>query len=277
MDLTTIVDASLCRVNVDAKNKQELLELCALLAAQSDSVQGKITQATFLKALQEREREGTTGFGNEIAIPHARIKELKQFILFILTSKPGVPFGALDKRRVKLFFVLLGPTSKVGDHLKILAFISRTLGHTNMKNEVLQAAAPQAQVESFLRHLNPATIAAVQSSATPMSLLMLILYDEHYVEDVLEVFLEYGIEGATILNSTGMGQYISNAPLFGNFIGCMHQNKHHSKTILAMVSKPHVKAVVEEIEKVIGDITKDQSAMVLSIDLAMHKGSMDIV
>ncbi len=277
MDLATIIDVSLCRVDVNAKNKQELLEMCAALAAQSRRAPGKIAQATFLKALQQREQEGSTGFGNEIAIPHARVEELKQFILFILASKRGVPFEALDKRRVKLFFVLLGPTSEVGDHLKILAFISRTLGHTGMKNEVLQAASPQAQVECFLRHLNPDAVTAIQSRAAPMSLLMLILYDEHYVEDVLEVFLEYGIEGATILNSTGMGQYISNAPLFGNFIGCMHQNKHHSKTILAMVSKPHIKAVVEAIEKVIGDITKDQSATVLSIDLAMHKGSMDIV
>ena len=81
-----------------------------------------------------------------------------------------------------------------------------------------------------------------------MSLLFLVLYNEDCVEEVLEVFLEYGIEGATILDSSGMGKFISSTPLFGNFIGCMHQNKHHSKTILTLVSTPHIPALVRAIE-----------------------------
>ena len=275
MDIVKIIDPALCAVNITANSKAEFLDFCATAAAQS--TMAPVDKATLLRALTQREQEGSTGFGNEIAIPHARVEQLQGFILFIVTSRKGIPFEAQDKKRVKLFFVLLGPAEKVNEHLKILAFISRTLGRTEVKGEILNATTPQAQVEAFLRHADPEVIAPAPQQSGTMSLLVLILYNENYLEDILEIFLEHGIEGATILDSTGMGQYISNAPLFGNFIGCMHQNKHHSKTILTMVSKPHVKTIVRAVENTIGDIAKDQSATILSVDLATHKGSMNIV
>ena len=161
MDLTEIISADLSEVNVLFSDKNEFFEACARKVAHHISareVASGVSEETLLAALTEREREGSTGFGNEIAIPHARVEGLEKFVLFIVTHKKGIPFGARDKRPVKLFFVLLGPSEKVNEHLKILAFISRTVSRPEVKDEIVKAATPRNQVESFLRNADPDAI-----------------------------------------------------------------------------------------------------------------------
>ena len=112
------------------------------------------TPPRFATALADREAQGSTAFGNEIAIPHARLAGLDRFLLFIVSTPRGVwSSRRLDrKKRVKLFFVILGPTEAVTDHLKILAFVSRALSHTDLKRELLAARTETALYEAFLRN-----------------------------------------------------------------------------------------------------------------------------
>jgi PTS system nitrogen regulatory IIA component len=75
----------------------------------------------------ERERLGTTGVGNGIAIPHGKLANLdKLYGLFARLEKP-IDFQAIDKQPVDLIFLLLAPESAGADHLKALARVSRLL------------------------------------------------------------------------------------------------------------------------------------------------------
>ncbi|MFW6229278.1 MAG: hypothetical protein ACOC2V_07435, partial [Alkalispirochaeta sp.] len=117
-----------------------------------------------------------------------------------------------------------------------------------------------------------------ETEATRVMKLMLVnLYVDEFLYRVLELFIEEGIEGATILESAGMGQYISNVPLFADFIGFMNESKHKSKTILALVPEEHVDELIDGIEEITGDLDKKQGAMVLVLDVAKYRGSMGML
>ncbi|MFW5694413.1 MAG: PTS sugar transporter subunit IIA [Alkalispirochaeta sp.] len=274
MNLYEILDKRSCRVDIRAKNKQDVITQLAELAVQGEAA-AEVSAETIRTAIADREAQGSTAFGNEIAIPHARIPGMERFQLFIMSAPRGVDFEALDKKKVKLLFVILGPPEAVTDHLKILAFVSRALSHTDLKRELLAAQSETALYEAFLRNTREDRTA--DSPTRVMKLVMINLYVEEYLYRILELFIEEGIEGATIMESAGMGQYISNVPLFADFIGFMNESKRHSKTIFAMVPEEHVEDLMDGIEEITGNLDKKQGAVVLVLDIAAYRGSMKML
>lgn len=274
MDIYSILDRKSCGVNLRPKNKDEALRELAHLASLSDRT-GSVDEDTLYGLLAEREQQGSTGFGNEIAIPHARVEGMEEFLLFAATVPKGVDFDALDRKKVRIFFVILGPAEAVNDHLKILALVSRAVGHTNVKNELIQSQSVTSLYEAFLR--NTGTGTGEKKEQRKMQMLLLNLYDEDLLYPILEVFIEEGIEGATILDSAGMGRYISNVPLFADFIGFMRQNKNQSKTIITLVPEENVQDLVSRIEDVTGDLDKKQGAMIMVLDISFMKGTMKML
>jgi P-type Ca2+ transporter type 2C len=77
-----------------------------------------------LKAVLERESESSTGIGQSLAIPHARIENLKEIIVFIGISKYGIDFSSLDSKPVYIVVLFLTPLSDTSNHLKILSRLS---------------------------------------------------------------------------------------------------------------------------------------------------------
>src|SRR2546427_10215596 len=107
------------KVNSKKQILQELAAKAAELCGQSER--------TILEILQQREKLGSTGVGNGIAIPHGKLPKLnKLFGLFARLERP-VEFEALDGQPVDLVFLLLAPEAAGADHLKALARVARLL------------------------------------------------------------------------------------------------------------------------------------------------------
>lgn len=87
----------------------------------------EITLKTVVEVLLERERLGSTGIGDNIAIPHGKLPQLSQMLLAFGRSPKGVDFDSMDGKPSHLFFLLLAPVNSSGLHLKALAKISRML------------------------------------------------------------------------------------------------------------------------------------------------------
>ena len=123
MPLTDLIgpDAILPALKVNSK-KQVLQELAAKAAALSNQ-----SEQAIVEILQQREKLGSTGVGNGIAIPHGKLAKLeKLFGLFARLPRP-VDFEALDGQPVDLVFLLLAPETAGADHLKALARVARLL------------------------------------------------------------------------------------------------------------------------------------------------------
>lgn len=91
-----------------------------------------------LNALLERERLGSTGVGEGVAIPHAKINGLSELVACLARVPDGVEFDAIDKEPVRLIFALLVPENSAGTHLKALARISRLLKNATFRLRVLE-------------------------------------------------------------------------------------------------------------------------------------------
>lgn len=103
-------------------------------------------------ALQERESLGSTGVGDGIAIPHAKLAGLHQLLVFFARSEKGVQFDAHDSRPVHLFFIMLAPAAASASYLATLAKLSRFLKSETIRNRLLQAAGVE-QILAILSEL----------------------------------------------------------------------------------------------------------------------------
>lgn len=123
MEISELLDVDGVMPKLSVASKKQALQELAKRAA---TISGCDARRVF-DALLERERLGTTGVGNGIAIPHGRFDDLKRLYgLFARLEKP-VDFDAVDDQPVDLIFLLLAPESSGADHLKALARVSRLL------------------------------------------------------------------------------------------------------------------------------------------------------
>lgn len=128
MDITNLISPESVIPNLKVTSKKQALQE---LAKQAAALTGLHERAVF-DTLLERERLGTTGVGNGIAIPHGKLPHLNRLHgLFARLERP-VDFEAIDEQPVDLIFLLLAPESAGADHLKALARVSRLLRDKSM-------------------------------------------------------------------------------------------------------------------------------------------------
>ena len=107
-----------------------------------------------LQALLERERLGSTGVGEGVAIPHAKIDGLSNLVACLARAPSGVEFDAIDKEPVRLIFALLVPENSAGAHLKALARISRLLKNGPFRSRVLEYTEQQQIYQAVVEEDN---------------------------------------------------------------------------------------------------------------------------
>lgn len=135
MTLSTLLCADQVITGIKAGNKKQLLQELASHAAGFSH----IDERSIYETLLQRERLGSTGIGNGIAIPHGRIAGLKRITgLFAHLARP-VDFDAQDGKDVDLVFLLLAPEEAGADHLQALARISRLLRTPHMIEKLRQS------------------------------------------------------------------------------------------------------------------------------------------
>ena len=123
MEINELISAESVIPNLRASSKKQALQDLARRAA---DITGLHERAIF-DVLMERERLGTTGVGNGIAIPHGKMANLDRLYGLFARLEKSVDFHSIDEQPVDLIFLLLAPESAGADHLKALARVSRLL------------------------------------------------------------------------------------------------------------------------------------------------------
>ena len=123
MEINDLVSPEGVVANLRATSKKQALQD---LSARAADLSEQHERAIF-DVLMERERLGTTGVGNGIAIPHGKLPNLDRLYGLFARLEQPVDFQAIDERPVDLIFLLLAPESAGADHLKALARVSRLL------------------------------------------------------------------------------------------------------------------------------------------------------
>ena len=106
-----------------------------------------------------------------------------------------------------------------------------------------------------------------------MHLLILVLNKEEHLEEVLEVFLELDIHGATIIDSIGMGRILAHdIPIFAGFRNLMQESRPGNKTILTVIDENKIPRIVQGIEQICGSLDEPGAGILVTIPVGIAKG-----
>jgi len=112
---------------------------------------GKISAGeveSIVKAIMKREELGSTGIGRGVAVPHTKHPSVQRLVGTVAVSGEGIDFNSLDGEKVQLFFLLISPPDRPGDHLRALENISRQL-----RDDTFCKFLKQANTEEDIRQL----------------------------------------------------------------------------------------------------------------------------
>ena len=106
-----------------------------------------------------------------------------------------------------------------------------------------------------------------------MHLLILVLNKEEHLEEVLEVFLELDIHGATIIDSIGMGRILAHdIPIFAGFRNLMQESRPGNKTIFTVIDENKIPRIVQGIEQICGSLDEPGAGILVTIPVGIAKG-----
>ena len=140
MDIGQLLRRDAVAVRVSANSKRQALGALAEIAARS---LGR-SEAEILEALLEREQQGSTGVGQGVAVPHARLEGLDRMAGVFIKLETPVAFDAVDDRPVDLLFALFAPKESGVEHLRALAKVSRLLRQSELREHLRQARTGDA-------------------------------------------------------------------------------------------------------------------------------------
>ncbi len=141
MLLTELLSADRVKVPLSSRTKNEVLEELVNLAADG---RPEADAAAILASVREREQVLSTGIGSGVAIPHGKTPHIDQLVLTAGVAREAIDFDALDGKPVRLFFLLVGPESASGAHVKALSRISRLLRREQLRSDLMAAPNPEA-------------------------------------------------------------------------------------------------------------------------------------
>jgi len=150
MQLDTLLtpERTLCRAPAASKN--QVLESCARFFCENvgarkngDDETPTLSADVLLQSLLARERLGSTGLGNGIAIPHCRLKNIDTVMGALITLAEPVDFDAVDGKPVDIIFILLAPERALQEHLQALAALADLFNRAEFRHSIRAASTAQ--------------------------------------------------------------------------------------------------------------------------------------
>lgn len=145
-----ILTASHVALDLQASSKKRLFEQAGLLFENLDG----IARSLVFDSLFAREKLGSTGLGQGIAIPHGRIKGLKEAVGAVVRTRQPIPFDAPDGQNVSIIFVLLVPDRATDMHLQILSELAQMFSEKPFREQLL-AAPSAAEIHRLITQWQP--------------------------------------------------------------------------------------------------------------------------
>ena len=149
MRLSDILEEDNVIPDLKAKDKKGVLEE---LAEAISSHEPTLDKNSLVKVLLERERLGSTGIGDGVAIPHGKFPTATQPIISFGRSRKGLDFDSMDGQPAFLFFLLVAPENAASIHLKALAKIAKILKNSAFRKVLMEARNRQELYKTIIQN-----------------------------------------------------------------------------------------------------------------------------
>jgi len=127
MEISDVLSEDMILTDYTADSKRQLLEGISSFIAQKKH----FDKSAVFEAMLERENLGSTGYGNGVAFPHARIQGLDKIVTVFVRLNKAIDYDAMDSKPVDLLAVMVSPENSGDDHLRTLSAFSRTMKNEN--------------------------------------------------------------------------------------------------------------------------------------------------
>lgn len=159
--LAKLLPLSHISLDMDVTSKKRLFEQIGLLFENEN----RVARANVFDALFAREKLGSTGLGVGVAIPHGRLKGLRETLVAFIRSKEGVPFESPDGAPVRLVFAMLVPEHATEQHLNMLSELAQLFSDADLRERLL-VEGDLGEVHRLLSEWTPySSYAPAQSTA----------------------------------------------------------------------------------------------------------------
>jgi PTS system nitrogen regulatory IIA component len=142
MKFSDFVSQAAIKANVSSHDKPGVIRELVQSLAGAGAIKSADTDG-IVAAIMKREELGSTGIGRGVAVPHTKHASVEKLVGTVGVSSEGVDFNSLDGDKVQLFFLLVSPPDRPGDHLRALENISRQLRDDTFCRFLKQAKTPQ--------------------------------------------------------------------------------------------------------------------------------------
>jgi len=150
MKLSEILSTARIELAMRAASKKRVLEGLSELIASDTNLNG----AAVFQALIDRERIGSTGIGENVAIPHGRLKGLERAVGAFAILEQQIDFDAIDQKPVNMVFALVVPEEATDEHLQLLSQLAKIFSNSQAKEKLLAANSPE-NVLLLFQEFNP--------------------------------------------------------------------------------------------------------------------------
>ncbi len=255
-------------------DKKSVLKIIAHIAKKNPILQN-FSEKQIYQSLHEREKLGSTGFSNQIAIPHCALEGISDFVLGILIVSEGVEFDSLDKQKTKIFVYIIAPASHKSQHLRILSTISNYLRNQDNINKLLLAKSPSAIRETFLRHTLDKE--ELEKQNVYQLFQVIVQSDKKYedsFEEILDIFTSIEDCNFYVVEAENASKYLYKMPLFSMF---WHEDQpQQNKVIIAIIRNAFVNDAAKKLNQIIKKFKGDPGLLYFVQDIYYLNGSLNI-
>lgn len=146
MKITDLISTASIDLNVKAKNKEELIEKAVKLMTKNGNIKD---EQKYLELVTQREKQSSTGIGEEIAIPHGKGECITAPGVSAMVIPEGADFESLDGKPVKLLFLIAAPDTKENIHLEVLSRLSTLLMDENFRKKLINAKTKEKLIQTL--------------------------------------------------------------------------------------------------------------------------------
>lgn len=269
MSFLKLLNPDYIQIGSHAVDKDSLIKEIARLA-KNNPLLNDLREEDIFKALKAREQIGSTGFGNNIAIPHCSFDNLNSFVVGLIVIPEGIDFNSLDGKKTMIFFFIIGPKSERNKHIKILSSISKLIKHEKSIANIIKIDKKKDLIKYLFSIFEEKDMNQVQKEKC---ILNIFIQNEEYFDDILQL-ISSAVEGAiSVIETNNAGYYMHRLPLFSGFWN--DKNKMFMKNITAVVDKDITNDLIRKIHMLSKNMDLEPGILITAQDLFYSAGSID--
>jgi nitrogen PTS system EIIA component len=259
-------------VQINGAFEDKAMALCEIAAlARKSPLCRNVSEETILEALQERETLGSTAFGSGVAIPHCRLKNVRDFVVGLITVPDGVDFEAADHKKVQLIIFIIAPVSDNTTHIRLLSSISQALQDAPTVKKMITAKTEKALCDRLTQAAEKDI--PVYDEAGRKNLLSVTIQDQLTFEKILAAMA--GVEGCSIsvVDAQNSHSCLKSIPLFA----ALHNGTQSDfcRIILTVVERRLTNEIIRRIETVTGSLSQCSGILLTVQELSFCAGMLE--